>query len=297
MARRDRRYRCRRQRSGGCCRLSDRAHAARRAGGRVALSLGPRPSSSRSGSLRCSQPIPTTVSTKRSTQAARAVAATQDEARRHAAAAPHEGGGRVAHRARRHRRRVAGHGGHSPADRTCGHGRQRRRRVSAGRRAAPRPLAGSPTPICTRPKVCGYFVLAMGKMGASELNYSSDIDLIVFYDAACAALAAGHRAGGVLRAAHARAGEAAAGAHARRLRVPHRSAAAAGPILDPDRHLDRLGARLLRERRTELGARRADQGAARAPATSRPAKRCCGTSRRSSGASISISPRSPTSMR
>jgi glutamate-ammonia-ligase adenylyltransferase len=29
----------------------------------------------------------------------------------------------------------------------------------------------------------GYVVLAMGKMGAFELNYSSDIDLIVFYDA------------------------------------------------------------------------------------------------------------------
>jgi glutamate-ammonia-ligase adenylyltransferase len=28
----------------------------------------------------------------------------------------------------------------------------------------------------------GYIVLAMGKMGAHELNYSSDIDLIVFYD-------------------------------------------------------------------------------------------------------------------
>ncbi len=28
----------------------------------------------------------------------------------------------------------------------------------------------------------GYIVLAMGKMGACELNYSSDIDLIVFYD-------------------------------------------------------------------------------------------------------------------
>jgi glutamate-ammonia-ligase adenylyltransferase len=30
----------------------------------------------------------------------------------------------------------------------------------------------------------GYVVLAMGKMGANELNYSSDIDLIVFYDPA-----------------------------------------------------------------------------------------------------------------
>jgi glutamate-ammonia-ligase adenylyltransferase len=31
---------------------------------------------------------------------------------------------------------------------------------------------------------CGYVVFAMGKMGARELNYSSDIDLIVFYDPA-----------------------------------------------------------------------------------------------------------------
>jgi glutamate-ammonia-ligase adenylyltransferase len=29
---------------------------------------------------------------------------------------------------------------------------------------------------------CGLFVLAMGKLGARELNYSSDIDLIVFFD-------------------------------------------------------------------------------------------------------------------
>ena len=37
----------------------------------------------------------------------------------------------------------------------------------------------------------GYIVLAMGKMGAHELNYSSDIDLIVFYDAAAPALVPG----------------------------------------------------------------------------------------------------------
>ncbi len=37
----------------------------------------------------------------------------------------------------------------------------------------------------------GYIVLAMGKMGAFELNYSSDIDLIVFFDAASPALAQG----------------------------------------------------------------------------------------------------------
>ncbi len=34
----------------------------------------------------------------------------------------------------------------------------------------------------------GYIVLAMGKMGAFELNYSSDIDLIVFYDLTTPAL-------------------------------------------------------------------------------------------------------------
>jgi glutamate-ammonia-ligase adenylyltransferase len=37
----------------------------------------------------------------------------------------------------------------------------------------------------------GYVVLAMGKMGAHELNYSSDIDLIVLYDEASPALPAG----------------------------------------------------------------------------------------------------------
>jgi [glutamine synthetase] adenylyltransferase / [glutamine synthetase]-adenylyl-L-tyrosine phosphorylase len=34
----------------------------------------------------------------------------------------------------------------------------------------------------------GYFVIAMGKLGAFELNYSSDIDIIVFYDADLAGL-------------------------------------------------------------------------------------------------------------
>ena len=34
----------------------------------------------------------------------------------------------------------------------------------------------------------GFFVIAMGKLGAMELNYSSDIDFMVFYDAARAGL-------------------------------------------------------------------------------------------------------------
>jgi [glutamine synthetase] adenylyltransferase / [glutamine synthetase]-adenylyl-L-tyrosine phosphorylase len=37
----------------------------------------------------------------------------------------------------------------------------------------------------------GFIILAMGKMGASELSYSSDIDLIVFYDPAAPALRPG----------------------------------------------------------------------------------------------------------
>ncbi len=42
-----------------------------------------------------------------------------------------------------------------------------------------------------REGVRGYFVIGMGKLGAHELNYSSDIDLIVFYDAEQAGLAPG----------------------------------------------------------------------------------------------------------
>jgi [glutamine synthetase] adenylyltransferase / [glutamine synthetase]-adenylyl-L-tyrosine phosphorylase len=38
---------------------------------------------------------------------------------------------------------------------------------------------------------CGYVVLAMGKHGAGELNYSSDIDLIILYDPETAPMAEG----------------------------------------------------------------------------------------------------------
>ncbi len=43
----------------------------------------------------------------------------------------------------------------------------------------------------------------MGKMGAGELNYSSDIDLIVFFDPDATTLLPRHRAAAVLRARHA----------------------------------------------------------------------------------------------
>ena len=49
-----------------------------------------------------------------------------------------------------------------------------RQEAARGRLAPPNP---------ERPRTgSGLFVLAMGKMGAGELNYSSDIDLIVFFD-------------------------------------------------------------------------------------------------------------------
>ncbi len=71
----------------------------------------------------------------------------------------------------------------------------------------------------------------------------------------------GCRADRFLRAADPRSGEAAAGTHGGWLRLPRRSAAAARSGLDPDRDIGASGARLLREPRPELGARRADQGA------------------------------------
>ena len=55
----------------------------------------------------------------------------------------------------------------------------------------------------------------------------------------------------------------------RRLRLPHRPAAAARSRLHPAGDVDRRGAQLLRERRPELGARGVHQGARRSPATCR----------------------------
>ncbi len=43
-------------------------------------------------------------------------------------------------------------------------------------------------------EACGLFVLGLGKHGGGELNYSSDIDLVVFYDAERAAAVAGSEA-------------------------------------------------------------------------------------------------------
>ena len=112
------------------------------------------------------------------------------------------------------------------------------------------------------------------------------------------AVADSGEAAAVLRAHHARAGEAAAGAHRRRLCVPRRSAAASRSGLDPDRGVDRRRrSNYYEQRRPELGARGDDQGAALRRRHRRRRGAAQGACRRSSGASISTSPRSPTSRR
>ena len=81
-------------------------------------------------------------------------------------------------------RRVAARARHRRAERF------RRRRLARGagarrardrRRAANSSPATSPTP--RRARSPGFALIAMGKMGAGELNYSSDIDFSVFFDA------------------------------------------------------------------------------------------------------------------
>ncbi len=58
---------------------------------------------------------------------------------------------------------------------------------------APRPRAasGCPRMLSAPEKGSGYIVLGLGKYGAFELNYSSDVDLIVFFDPERATLRAG----------------------------------------------------------------------------------------------------------
>ena len=69
--------------------------------------------------------------------------------------------------------------------------------------------------------VPGLFCIAMGKYGAFELNYSSDIDFSVFYDPSSVAfLAGGGRARGVRHPLYPGGRRGAAAADRRRLCVP-----------------------------------------------------------------------------
>jgi glutamine synthetase adenylyltransferase len=60
--------------------------------------------------------------------------------------------------------------------------RERRAAISAARAASIRTGLDERDPASLEAET-GLIVLAMGKYGAFELNYSSDIDLVVFYDA------------------------------------------------------------------------------------------------------------------
>ncbi len=139
----------------------------------------------------------------------------------------------------------------------------------------------------------GYIVLAMGKMGACELNYSSDIDLIVLYDAAASSIPDDAAPAPIfvritqrlVKLLQERTGD--GYVFRTDLRLRPRSG------LDGDRDLDRCGLALLRKRRAELGTRRHDQGARPAPAISRRGRRSSTNCRPSSGANISISLRWP----
>ena len=86
---------------------------------------------------------------------------------------------------------------------------------------------------------CGLVVLALGKHGARELNYSSDIDLIVLYDPRRRRFRRGREPAAAVRKADQGAGAAPAGAHERRLCAAGRSAPQARSRLDPGRAVDR----------------------------------------------------------
>ena len=143
----------------------------------------------------------------------------------------------------------------------------------------------------------GYIVLAMGKMGAFELNYSSDIDLIVFYDPDAPALVDKDDATpfhvritrGLVKLLQERTADGYVFRVDLRLRPDPASTQIA---VSTEAALN-----YYEQRRAELGARGDDQGA-RLRRRHRGRRSVPGASSRpSSGASISTSPRSPTSRR
>ncbi len=106
----------------------------------------------------------------------------------------------------------------------------------------------------------GLIVLGMGKLGALELNYSSDIDLIVFYDPECLATEPARRAAEPLRPPCPRPGPDHGPAHRRRIRLSHRPEAPPRSRLDPAGNVGSGRRDLLRDARSELGAGGDDQG-------------------------------------
>ena len=45
---------------------------------------------------------------------------------------------------------------------------------------------GKIEPVDPSMKGCGWTIIALGKLGAEELNYSSDVDLLILHDLATA---------------------------------------------------------------------------------------------------------------
>ncbi len=141
---------------------------------------------------------------------------------------------------------------------------------------------------------CGFTVLGMGKLGAGELNYSSDVDLILLHDPA-AACVRGDGVGGFYSRI------------ARGLVQLMETSDADGYVFrtdlrlrpDPEATPPSLSivaaTRLLREHGPEAGSVRRCSRRARSPATRRSGCRSWRRSDRSSGAGRAISPRSPTS--
>ena len=109
----------------------------------------------------------------------------------------------------------------------------------------------------------GVVVLALGKQGARELNYSSDVDLIVLYDSEAASIPQAAAAGplfakltrGLVRLMQERTSD----GYVLRVDLRLRPDPASTPVA----LVDGQRLQLLRDGRPELGARRAHQGAAR----------------------------------
>ena len=144
----------------------------------------------------------------------------------------------------------------------------------------------------------GLIVLAMGKLGACELNYSSDIDLIVFYDddALSRSRAAGEKRLAAVDLAKALVrllSEPTADGYVFRVDLRLRPDAGATQIAISTEAAEHY----YESHGPELGARRHDQGARlrRRPRGRRRVPE--GARSPSSGARISISPRSRTSIR
>ena len=143
----------------------------------------------------------------------------------------------------------------------------------------------------------GFVVLAMGKLGARELNYSSDIDLVLLHDPDATSQAGGRGDGSARFTAIAR-DIVTLMRRATRMAMCFAPTCACAPIPPPPRSASRCRRRSpITRHGADLGTRGHDQGAA---GRGRPRRRGASSwrrSARSSGAATSISPPSPTCTR